>query len=292
MIVGEALFDRFPEGVEVLGGAPFNVAWHLHGFGAAPKLISRIGDDEAGQRVREAMMGWGMDISGLETDPTHSTGAVDISFVGGQHTFDILPDQAYDYVSQEQLASLIEDQFGLLYQGTLIMRTQYLHEIQTRFLRRTGTPLFLDLNLRDPWWRPQDLPWLLDRAKWLKVNETELRILAEQFNCSKSLQEAAREIQHVHRVELLILTLGANGAIAFPIGNQPIEVTPEPTDRILDTVGAGDAFASVALLGLLRDWPLDIIMQRAQQFASRIVQQRGATKADRQLYHQMLQSWL
>lgn len=292
MIVGEALFDRFPEGVEVLGGAPFNVAWHLHGFGAAPKLISRIGDDEAGQRVREAMMGWGMDISGLEIDPTHSTGAVDISFAGGQHTFDILPDQAYDHISEEQLSSVDETEVALFYQGTLIMRSQYQREILTEFVHRSGTPLFVDLNLRDPWWRPEDLPQLLHKATWLKVNETELQILIEQSNFSGSLQEAARQIQRAYRIELLILTLGADGAMAFSRRCEKIKVTPELTGSVVDTVGAGDAFASVALLGLLRNWPLETIMQRAQQFASRIVQQRGATRADRELYRQLLQRWV
>ena len=50
VIIGEVLFDRFPNNVLVLGGAPFNVAWHLHGFGASPLFVSRIGDDEAGKK--------------------------------------------------------------------------------------------------------------------------------------------------------------------------------------------------------------------------------------------------
>ena len=33
IIFGEVLFDTFPDGTAVLGGAPFNVAWHLQGFG-------------------------------------------------------------------------------------------------------------------------------------------------------------------------------------------------------------------------------------------------------------------
>lgn len=29
LVLGEALFDCFPGGEQVLGGAPFNVAWQL-----------------------------------------------------------------------------------------------------------------------------------------------------------------------------------------------------------------------------------------------------------------------
>ena len=32
VVFGEVLFDCFPDGSAVLGGAPFNVAWHLHGM--------------------------------------------------------------------------------------------------------------------------------------------------------------------------------------------------------------------------------------------------------------------
>ena len=36
VILGEVLFDSFPGGTATLGGAPFNVAWHLQGLGASP----------------------------------------------------------------------------------------------------------------------------------------------------------------------------------------------------------------------------------------------------------------
>ena len=38
VILGEVLFDHFPDDTRVMGGAPFNVAWHLCGFGADPLL--------------------------------------------------------------------------------------------------------------------------------------------------------------------------------------------------------------------------------------------------------------
>ena len=51
-VFGEVLFDHFPDGSRVLGGAPFNVAWHLQAFGQSPRFISRIGNDPAGLRNR------------------------------------------------------------------------------------------------------------------------------------------------------------------------------------------------------------------------------------------------
>ncbi len=59
-IFGEVLLDHFPDGKRVLGGAPFNVAWHLQAFGQSPGFISRVGDDAEGETVRTAMSDWGM----------------------------------------------------------------------------------------------------------------------------------------------------------------------------------------------------------------------------------------
>ena len=66
LIFGEVLFDEFPDGSCVLGGAPFNVAWHLQAFGLQPLFISALGEDEAGQQIVAAMRAWGMDLSGVQ----------------------------------------------------------------------------------------------------------------------------------------------------------------------------------------------------------------------------------
>ena len=67
-IFGEVLFDHFPDGKRVLGGAPFNVAWHLQAFGLAPHFISRVGADAEGEAVLAAMRDWGMDTQGVQID--------------------------------------------------------------------------------------------------------------------------------------------------------------------------------------------------------------------------------
>ena len=40
VVFGEVLFDIFPDGAKHLGGAPFNVAWHLQAFGDQPLFLS------------------------------------------------------------------------------------------------------------------------------------------------------------------------------------------------------------------------------------------------------------
>ena len=64
-----------------------------------------------------------------------------------------------------------------------------------------------------------------------------------------------------------------------------------PVADTADTVGAGDAFASVLLLGLLLDWPMQQTLQRAQAFASAIVGVRGATVSDAGFYERICVDW-
>lgn len=68
-------------------------------------------------------------------------------------------------------------------------------------------------------------------------------------------------------------------------------VRPGGGNAVVDTVGAGDAFSSVLILGLIRQWPSALILQRAQAFASRIVANRGALMTDISSYQPFVDDW-
>jgi fructokinase len=70
-----------------------------------------------------------------------------------------------------------------------------------------------------------------------------------------------------------------------------VRVAPGSDVQAVDPVGAGDAFASVVLLGLLHDWPLKTALERAQHFASRIVGRQGATVDDPAFYAEFSEAW-
>lgn len=286
ILFGEVLFDRFPDGTEVLGGAPFNVAWHLRGFGADPLFISRVGEDDAGRRVRLAMTAWGMDSAGLQSDPDHPTGAVRIDLIGGEPRFEILPDQAYDFVYLAEMPELERPAF--LYHGSLALRRAESRTTLETLLRHFDMPVFLDVNLRPPWWTAADILRWLARADWVKLNQDELDKLAPGPG---DLAARARQFMARHDLQKLLLTRGKEGALALSAGDEDESVRPAAATRVVDTVGAGDAFTSVFLLGQLRGWPLAATLERAQGFASAIVGVRGATVADRAFYQQFLTAW-
>ncbi len=298
LIFGEVLYDHFPDGSAVLGGAPFNVAWHLHGFGAAPLFLSRVGQDAEGRRIEQTMCDWGMDVAGLQRDASHPTGAVRVSLRDGQPEFDILDRQAYDQIDTAQaLAALGDFTPALLYHGTLALRSATTHSALIALRRHlaagasTGAvPVFVDINLRAPWWNLPLVNDALRDVRWAKLNELELAEVAGRSLTRETLVEAGQAWRAHHGLDLLVLTLGAEGAWLLGPGFAHFG-EPVPVPHVADTVGAGDAFSAVTLLGLLRGWAPQTTLQRALAFASRICGQHGATAADTDLYREFLDTW-
>jgi len=286
VIFGEVLFDCFPDGSQVLGGAPFNVAWHLQAFGAAPLLISRIGEDSLGQSITTAMQNWGMDSRGLQMDTEHPTGTVDISFSGNEHSFNIVDHSAYDYIDSTLLPRLPEDY--LIYHGSLALRHKRSRQTLDHIRQLDGSPVFIDINLRSPWWQAGDVSALLDHATWMKLNEDELDIIIPD---AQRLEGQLEQLRLRYPAELFIITLGERGAIAIDRSGVETSITPQGQQEVVDTVGAGDAFSSVLLLGILKGWSLDVILERAQSFASTITGIRGATSKERDFYTPFIRAW-
>src|SRR5690606_31337572 len=112
VIFGEVLFDVFPDGTAVLGGAAFNVAWNLRGLGLDPLFVSRVGDDERGRGVLGAMERFGMDTSAVEVDPIRPTGVVTVAFRDGEPSYEIIADQAYDRIEARAAKEAIDRSGG------------------------------------------------------------------------------------------------------------------------------------------------------------------------------------
>ncbi len=287
-IFGEVLFDHFPDGSRVLGGAPFNVAWHTQAFGLTPRFISRIGDDKPGHEIAALMDSWGMSRAALQTDAQHPTGSVNVLIEDGEPHYEIVPDSAFDFIA----ADLVEEKTtqGILYHGSLALRNPVSRAaLQTVKARHQGK-IFVDVNLRPPWWDKETVNALLHDADWVKLNEAELAALGG-FT-SADLKTAMQAFCGQFGLDTLVVTCGAKGAVACDKNQHFAAVKPAAITAVVDTVGAGDAFASVLLLGFSKRWPLETTLERAQAFASAMVGRRGATVAELEFYRGVGRSWL
>ena len=284
-IFGEVLFDVFPDGHQVLGGAPFNVAWHLQAFGQSPYFVSRVGKDPEGIQIRKTMLDWGMDTFALQTDEIYPTGRVNIELIDGEPTYDIVEPSAYDNI-QPVTPGL--SGCRILYHGSLALRSKQSEMTLMNLLKSNPEQVFVDVNLRSPWWQADSVRRLLQHADWVKLNEEELRLLHPSGNKTGN---QIKEFIELYELEGLILTLGEKGAEIITATGEQHNVSPAKTTEVADTVGAGDAFSSVVILGLKNNWPLDLTAKRAQEFASAIVQKRGAVVKEQSFYLEFIQDW-
>ncbi len=285
-VFGEALFDQFPDGQQILGGAPFNVAWHLQAFNQHPCFISRVGHDATGDKIRQAMQAWGMTVENLQTDPDYPTGTVQVTINNGEPGYDILAEQAYDFIAAQQPD--VDRRYSVIYHGTLALRNRTSEQALRNLTARHQGKVFIDVNLRAPWWHKETVYQWLDKAQWVKLNHDELMHLSPLQNTRR---DTMRLFLAQHELEVLVVTCGSRGAMAINHAGEFIEVVPVDDLAIVDTVGAGDAFAAVLLLGMQHDWPLQLTMERAQSFASALVTKRGATVQDLSFYRPFIDAW-
>jgi fructokinase len=279
-VFGEVLLDYFPNDKAVLGGAPFNVAWNLRALGQAPYLITRVGRDTQGEHVLATMRAWDMDVSGVQLDAQRPTGRVTVNFDAGEPSYDIVENCAYDAIAQHA-----HPRFDLLYHGSLAARAEP-SASSLRSLRAShGGEVFVDVNLRSPWWQHAQVMGLLRGVHWLKINSDELRLL--QGDSRAAAADLLGELQLCG----LIVTRGERGAEFLSGGGGSCQVQPEGEVTLADTVGAGDAFASVCLLGLIHGWSMAMTLRRAQDFAQYVVTLQGATTTDREVYRDFRRAW-
>ena len=133
--------------------------------------------------------------------------------------------------------------------------------------------VFLDVNLRDPWWQKEKVLSWVQQANWVKLNTDEFALLfGADVHSSKAVKTLQTEFIKIFDLDGLILTHGSKGAEVVTRDAETYFVAPEQNVTVVDTVGAGDAFASVMIVGLIEQWPMTVTLKRAQAFASKVVQ--------------------
>lgn len=292
LVFGEILIDRFSDR-EVLGGAPFNVAWHLRAFGCTPVLVSRIGQDPAGTRLLHTLEHGGLPTYGIQLDSVHPTGVVDVCSTPEGHRFDIIADQAYDHIHPRlSRITVLAANPELVYFGTLAQRAGS-HRALRHMLRAAGGKRFFDVNLRDPWVDADRLHWSLQQADIVKTNDSELDRIASMMELNgSSAEERAKALIRNYQLDGMLVTCGASGAWWLDASAREDVTGSEPLSGVVDTVGAGDAFSAVFIFGRLKGWASPVTLQRANRFAGEICRIRGAIPDSDDFYQPFIREWL
>jgi len=299
LVFGEVLFDCFPDR-DVLGGAPLNVAWNLRGLGLDPRLITAIGNDDRGQAALAAIGAWGLDCQAIQIDTEHPTGRVDITLRQGEPTYRFLDDVAFDHIGMPS-GEVMADRYGLFYHGSLVCRSQESMKTILAIRRSVRCPVFIDINVRQPFFDTTWIEPLLRDVDHLKLNADELILISDHAGGENTadtgrkdpqggtrfwadLFQRARALQANFGVKTIWITLGERGAGCLSDDRQFFYCSAPSVEAITDTVGAGDAFAAIIIQGILAGTPPQESLRRATAFAARVCGLNGATTGDLDFY--------
>jgi fructokinase len=278
LVIGEILFDVFPN-YRRLGGAPFNFSYHLKNFGFNVRFISRIGMDDAGKEILHKLELARFNLDDLQVDEDHPTGSVDVQLDGsGAPQFDIISDVAYDYIEYipEYHSNLIRAA-QIIYFGSLIQRSEACCEnLQAFISRNTSETLnFYDINLRPECYNKVIVEKSLLKTDILKLNTDELEKLKKMLSLKVSNDDLVYHLMKTHSIRTVSLTKGESGSELFT-NRACFNSKPAEAVNVVDSVGAGDAYAAMLAAGLLKKWQPEKILERASLFASRVCEIKGA----------------
>ena len=209
---GEVLWDILPSGA-LPGGAPLNVAYHLKKLGIDPTVISRIGLDDYGKRLINLLSECGVSTEYFDVDYDHPTGLV-YANLNDQHevAYDIAYPSAWDFIEwKDEYASLTENAKYFVY-GSLTSRNKTSRNTLEQLLEIAKTRV-LDINLRPPHFHRTQVEFLLENADILKMNLAELELITGWFSEFASTEDRIKLIQDRFKINTVIITMGADGAI-------------------------------------------------------------------------------
>ena len=264
--IGEVLWDVYPDGRKVAGGAPFNFAFHCHQLGHPAVIVSRVGDDDRGRELRERVRELGLFDEYIQTDHEHPTGTVQVALdASAVPTYTITENVAWDYIAWDETTHELARNCCCVCYGTLGQRAEGGWNTVQQFLHahlHEGKCVpwrIFDINLRQDQFSPGSLQPSLARADWVKLNTDEApRMAALLGRSAEDLCGFVRNLVCVTTPEqrCVMWTHGESGCDVFAFGDEFHE--PGVLARVVDTVGAGDAFTAAMVCLYLEGKPLAI----------------------------------
>lgn len=265
--IGEALIDFIPKEKgcafsEVtafepkVGGAPANVCGAFAILGGKAKIITQLGDDEFGHKIKNKFDSFGIDTSCVRfTDKANTTLAFVSISEDGNRTFSFYRHPSADMLlSPEQIEKSWFDNVGVLHfcsvsLGDFPMKDAHIAAI--RYAAEKGALISFDPNLRFQLWDNSEalkrtVREFIPKSHIVKVSDEELEFVTGEKDIDPALTKL-----FTGSVKLVIYTCGSKGAYAFTRKTKAF--SEAESVKAVDTTGAGDGFIGSFLWALARE---------------------------------------
>ncbi|SEN28557.1 carbohydrate kinase [Lihuaxuella thermophila] len=237
---------------ETCGGVARNVAENLGRLGCTVSLVTCVGDDKEGWRILEETKKHGVDVSQSWIMPSGQTGTYTALLdTDGEMIIALANMDIYEQLTP----SLLRSKWDRIAASTAVFLDTNLPEESLLFIIRRcqeeGIPLYIDPVSAA---KATRLPPDLTGTDTILPNREEAECLAGMR--IENLDDCKRACEHIRQrgAKNIILTLGPQGVFfSSPEGSGHF---PPFQTEIVDVTGAGDAFVSGFLYGIVQGEPL------------------------------------
>ncbi|WP_079240841.1 carbohydrate kinase family protein [Chryseobacterium indologenes] len=273
---GEVLWDIFPGEQKRVGGAPFNVAYHLFKMGVEVNMISSVGDDQLGRDLLDKMKNWNIPADHVQINTEYPTSTV-IATVDENNDahYDIVEGVAWDYIETTPENMEIFNTTDALVFGTLAARNEKSRNTLFQLLELSDYNVF-DINLREPYYEVGMIKDLLHKTHLAKFNKAEMRMMLDFLGKAYTTEEdGMKYLQDQFDLKEIIISKGSKGALYA--SEDHFYLYPTIPVTVKDTVGSGDSFLAGFLSKRLeKGSTIPEIMTQAVSLGAFITSQEGA----------------
>ena len=247
---GEVLWDVFPTHKKI-GGAPLNVALRLQSLDNNVSIISRIGADKKGRKIKAYIVAQGVNPEYVQVDEKLKTGKVKVMLnQKGSASYNIMFPRAWDAIQLTESNKKVTEKADAFIYGSLVARDDTSRGTLYALLKLAKYKIF-DINLRTPYYTTDVLSYLMQEADFIKFNDDEIFEIGEQLNSkTNGLEQNIKFIAEYTNTQTICVTKGRHGAILYY--NDTYYYNSGYQIEVVDTVGAGDSFLATLISKLLK----------------------------------------
>jgi fructokinase len=280
--LGELLWDMLPQGPQ-LGGAVSNFAVMAARLGNNGVIATRIGTDPLGRGAITYLKTTPAETGYIQEDFSRVTGTVTVALDQGEPRYTIHEPVAWDFLEFTPHWLALAEQADAVCFGTLAQRSPASRRTIESFLHETPPECVrvFDVNLRPPFFSEEIVEHSLELATIFKLNADEMPQVLSLLEFPDAagitpdfLLNGARQIIDQFPVKLVAITMGAQGSLL--VTRNQVDRHPGHPVKVVDAVGAGDAFTAALTHYYLRGAPLSQLNAAGNRWGAWVAAHAGA----------------
>jgi rfaE bifunctional protein kinase chain/domain len=232
-----------------LGGAG-NVVMNIASLGAKPYMVSVLGDDDAGNQLKQLFESQGLSSNGLHIEAGRSTTVKERIIAGSQQLLRI-DTETEKAIRNESSLALLEKVKVLIAEVDVIIFEDYDKGVLSGQLIQSIIALAKENNIPTVVDPKKKNFFAYQGATLFKPNLHELRdglgLSSEDFE-GDNLKKTVRDFKNAQQFEGLFVTLSEKG-VFMDLRDEQVQI-PAHIRQIADVSGAGDTVISIAACAL------------------------------------------